>query len=993
MNKFIKKYAIITITYLFLFLGFTTLSTFIRIPSFAEVGKNEESEGPVEVTPYKGNDTDQMSYTNYLAKYSTHQATANQTFFAKDVIQNLDVISAENSFGYGNDVIKLENKQTAIFNLNVEKAGLYNIYVDYYFADTSINDAEASMKIRGEYPYYEARQVLFKAEWKPTTNDFTKDRYGNEIVPSSTKVLKWYKYDNGQGVLSDGSRLYSTTLKGYFESGQNSFELSMLNGNLYIGKITLTKDKELVPFSDYIKDYSSVKKIKAYQIVEPELITTKSDAAIRIASDANPKSTPYSTKYKKLNNLAMASWNKGNQSVTWEFTIKEAGLYNLAFKYIQSDLVDLPVSRTIAIDGEVPYEELNNYHFKYAKKWKNHKLQANGDLLYVYLEPGTHTLTMTSNLIDYRHMIEEISRIMDEMSDVSLQIKALTNGQTDEYRDWEISKYIPNLKNDILRWADEIKAIINYGNQYAPKKGSSEFSNLELAIKKLNKLSKNVDQIPNKMSQFTDGDSSVSQYLGNVMLKLYTTPLGLEKIFIGGAGKALPKANANIFQKIWESIKKFFISFFNDGYNSSKAKKGELEVWVRRSRQYIEVMQKMADEEGIKVKFSIMPDENKLVLANASGDLPDVAMGINNWIPYDLALRGITTDLRGYDGYEELVSKMTPGAIIPYVFEEGVYGLPESQDFWVLFYRSDILSELGISIPRTWDDVLGILPKLQRYGLNFYEPISLYTGLRPFVATLPFFYQWGGSLYADDGMTTTLSNEQNIKALKFMTDLFTIYNLDKEVTNFYNYFRYGTLPIGIANTGTYLQLLVAAPEIKGNWNIALHPGYQNEDGTVSHYACTGSQGITMFKSSNKKEQAWDFIKWWMSTETQEKYISTLYSMYGEEYLWFTANNEAFMSLPISTEHKELILEQWEYAIEVSRIPAAYVIEQTISDAFSQVVFNGENVRVALDKAVITSNREIARKMEEFGYMKDGKKVKDYLVPTIYNIKEWLKGNE
>lgn len=116
-------------------------------------------------------------------------------------------------------------------------------------------------------------------------------------------------------------------------------------------------------------------------------------------------------------------------------------------------------------------------------------------------------------------------------------------------------------------------------------------------------------------------------------------------------------------------------------------------------------------------------------------------------------------------------------------------------------------------------------------------------------------------------------------------------------------------------------------------------------------------------------------------------------MYGEEYLWFTANNEAFMSLPISTEHKELILQQWEYSIEVSRIPAAYVIEQSISDAFSQVVFNGENVRVALDKAVITSNREIARKMEEFGYMKDGKKVKDYLVPTIYNIKDWLKGSK
>lgn len=990
MNKLIKKYTMILIISSFLFLSFTTLSKYIKFPSFNVSASEEENE---EIITYQGNDTELLSYTDYLAKYSTKESTANQEFLAKETISNLDIISKENSFDYGTEIIKLENKQTASFKLNVNEAGLYNIYIDYYFADASINDAEATMKINGETPYYEANQILFKADWTPVTNDFSLDRYGNEIVPSSNKVLKWYKYSDGKGILSDGSRLYSTTLKGYFEKGENSFELNMLSGNLYIGKITLAADVNLKTYSEYISNYQNEKKIKTLKIVEPEKITYKSDASIRVAADNSPSSTPYNTKYKKLNSLSMSSWNKGNQSVTWEFEVKEAGLYNLAFKYIQSDLVNLPVSRTIMIDGSVPYEELNNYHFNYAKKWTNHKLKTNGKLLYVYLEPGKHTLTMTSNLIDYRYMIEEISRIMNEMSDISLQIKALTNGQTDEYRDWEISKYIPTLKDDLLRWCDEIEDIINYGNKLATKNNSSEFSNLELAIKKLKKLAKNADQIPNKMTQFTDGDSSVSQYLGNVMLKMYTSPLGLEKIYLGGSGKSLPKANANIFQKAWETIKKFFISFFSDGYNSSKAEDGELEVWVRRSRQYIEVMQKMADEEGIKVKFSIMPDQNKLVLANASGDLPDVAMGIDNWIPYDLALRGITVDLRGYDGYEEIVSKMTDGAIIPYVFEEGVYGLPESQDFWVLFYRSDILEELNIDVPSTWDDVLGILPKLQRYGLNFYEPISLYTGLRPFVATLPFFYQWGGSLYADDGMSTTLSSEQNIKALKFMTDLFTIYNLDKEVTNFYNYFRYGTLPIGIANTGTYLQLLVAAPEIKGNWNIALHPGYENEDGTVSHYACTGSQGITMFKSSDKKEAAWDFIKWWMSTETQEKYISTLYSMYGDEYLWFSANNEAFMSLPISTEHKELILEQWEYAIEVSRIPAAYVIEQSISDAFSQVVFNGENVRVALDKAVITSNREIERKMEEFGYMKDGQKVKDYLVPTIYNIKEWLKGSK
>jgi ABC-type glycerol-3-phosphate transport system substrate-binding protein len=318
-----------------------------------------------------------------------------------------------------------------------------------------------------------------------------------------------------------------------------------------------------------------------------------------------------------------------------------------------------------------------------------------------------------------------------------------------------------------------------------------------------------------------------------------------------------------------------------------------------------------------------------------------------------------------------------------------MYGIPETQDFWVLFYRSDITDKLGIAIPNTWDDVVGILPQLQRLGLNFYEPLSSYTGLKPFVATLPFLYQFGGSLYSEDGMTTTLSSEANIKALKFMTDLFTIYNVPQEVTNFYNYFRYGTLPIGIANSATYLQLLVAAPEIKGNWDLALHPGYEDASGNVYHYATTGSQGITMFNHSKKQQQAFDFIKWWMSTDVQKEFILNLQSMYGEEYMWFTANNEAFDALPIPTSHKELIKEQWSWAMEASRIPAAYMVERSISDAFSKIVFNGENTRIALDDAVIDANREIARKMEEFGYMKNGVKIKDYIVPTIYNIDQWL----
>ena len=93
------------------------------------------------------------------------------------------------------------------------------------------------------------------------------------------------------------------------------------------------------------------------------------------------------------------------------------------------------------------------------------------------------------------------------------------------------------------------------------------------------------------------------------------------------------------------------------------------------------------------------------------------------------------------------------------------------------------------------------------------------------------------------------------------------------------------------------------------------------------------------------------------------------------------------------QHKEIILEQWKYAIEAPRIPGSYMVEREISNAWTNIVFNGENPRQALDEAVRIANREILYKMSEFDYVVDGISIKDYLVPTLENIYLWLKEDE
>jgi ABC-type glycerol-3-phosphate transport system substrate-binding protein len=588
---------------------------------------------------------------------------------------------------------------------------------------------------------------------------------------------------------------------------------------------------------------------------------------------------------------------------------------------------------------------------------------------------------------------------MNEINELSLEIKKLTGNTSDRYRTWDLEDFIPDISEKFARWDAILNEVVNKLSLYSHQSNPGMLTNIKLAIDQLNDLSEDIDDIPNKMVLLADGSSSASQFLGATVQTFLENGLDFEAMYLSDS-EDLPNPKAGFFKRNWESIKRFFLSFTAEDYAVTDVPEGVIEVWVNHPRQYIEIMQTMIDNDftrnsNIEVQLSIMPDENKLILANSTNYSPDVALGVNHWIPYEFAIRGASIDLRQFGAdYEELISHFSPGVMIPYAFEEGVYGIPETQNFWVTFYRTDIFESLNIPVPETWEEVIEILPELQRYGMNYYEPLALFKGFKPFVATIPFIYQFGGNLFAEDGMTTIINSEETLDGIKLMSELFTIYNLPKEIPNFYNHFRYGTLPIGISDLSTYLQLTIAAPELAGKWDIALHPGVLNEEtGEVVRWAASGAQSSMILSNSKLQKESFEFLKWWMSTDVQATFAERLQTTYGTAYLWNTANLDAFDSLPLPTAHKEVIKEQWKYAMEASRIPGAYMVEREISNAWNTIVFDDANPRVTLDEAVKTANREILYKMEEFGYVQDGVKVKDYNVPTIYNIDYWLKGTD
>lgn len=970
---------------LILLLG--TSPAFVRAEersSIDQTGKIQQQEDAIEAR-----------YHTVLEKWvkeGVKNASNFEAFVSPSKFINVDkkyLLSSEKSKGYGEQVFYWNKKSSPlIVEITVPRDGLYELSFEYYPLSNDVIPIEGSILINNEFQYYESRRIVFPTKWKNAKDEFDKDRFGNEIVPKQEPISEWSKI-----TAQDASHLQPESLKFYLKEGKNEITLSHLRGEMLIGKVYIHSPAKIPTYKEY-REKSPDGGIATKLIInEAEKNYTKNSSYIRPIATVDASVVPNDPKYLLLNTLGGESWDESGQRINWQVTVEENGYYQLTFKVLQNKTTGGTVFRNLYIDGEIPFLEAKHIPFPFSKKWTNVTIaDENGEPYLFYLTKGSHEISLEADASPLDRTINNTNNVIKDMQDLALSIKKLTGNQTDKSREWNIKEFFPNIQERFAGWIRQLEEEINYLSVLYKGDESKDIASLNLAVKKLKTLSEKPNEIPNRLTELTEGSSSVAQLLGNLLLELPKQPLLIDRFYVHGEN-VIPEAGVSFWKSSWFNIKRFVYSFTAGNFSVDQTDKDTLEVWVNRPRQYVELIQNLADqtftkETGIQVKFSVMPDEGKLILASAANNQPDVAIGVSNWLPYELAIRGAVIDLHQFPDFESFSKHFSPGAFLPLMIDDSVYAIPETQDFFVQFYRKDILGELNVPVPDTWDEVVQILPELQRFGMNYYTPIAGATGFKPFHTTVPYIYQFNGKLYSDDGMRTAINEENALEAIQFMTDLNTIYSLPMQVPNFYNHFRYGTLPIGISSFTTYVQLTSAAPEIAGWWDIAPHPGMKQPDGTVARWATGSAQSAMIFKGTKAPEKSWEFLKWWMSTETQTEFAYNLQLLYGPEYMWNTANLDAFKKLPWPEEHKKTILAQWEYLKEVPKTPGSYMLEREISNIWNKIVFDGVNTREAIDDSVITINREITRKMEEFGYMKNGKIVRPYHIPTIEQVKEW-----
>ena len=677
---------------------------------------------PVE---YEGS---MFSKTNYIAARNSYEKNGYKPtegikieLGIKDVIiPGNETIKADSNIGNVKEPVLIweENCEWVEWQVDIPKNGLYEIAVEYFPLSGTGVDIIRELMINGEVPFVEAHNIVFHRLWKDKSKPEV-NNIGDEIRPRQEEVPIWRVVD-----IQDSGGLYSEPLRFYFEKGINRIRMVYLDQPIAI-KHVIVKSPTIIPkYEKVISQYmsSSYKNaMKSIKFQAEDDILYKTDPTIRLESNGDPLCEPRSITNVQLNVIGGDRWRTGNQSITWKFNVLEDGLYKVAFRLGQWWGEGLPSYRQIAIDGKIPYEEMKEYKFEFDSGWHSEELKNPSNEPYLfYLAKGEHEFTMTAIMGPIGEIIQSLTSDIEIISELLLQVVMITGENPDVNYEYDLELKIPNLLENLQYVSDSLQNKVNMLKSVSNKR--LPITNNLLSIKeKIDVMKSNPSLIPLNLSYANGAIETIGSWIDT----LKKQELILDYVQIMNPEEKVINKKSNVFQRGYTMLMNFIASFYKD-YNSvggsfSKdddvAKYKTIDVWVGMGREWAQLLKEIADTDftpktGICVNINVLPtsqlntgNTSALMLSIISGKAPDVALGVSSDTPVEFAIRSAVKDLTEFEDFSMVYKRFLPGIMIPFQYQGGCFALPQSMGFNVLFYRKDIMNQLGLSIPDTWEEV------------------------------------------------------------------------------------------------------------------------------------------------------------------------------------------------------------------------------------------------------------------------------------------------
>lgn len=872
----------------------------------------------------------------------------------------------------GREALLLEGEEGSVtWTFTVQEAGRYALETTYYALEGVGNIPEYELRIDGEVPFTEAQQLQLTRLYRDTASVFAQDDMGNDLRPSQEEIHTWQTSDfydvNGY---VNGSYLFA------LDAGEHTLTLTAIREPVAIASLRFHNAPEAPTYEDYSAAHAALAKAADTVIetitVEAEHTLYKTSTQLYPISDrSDPMTSPSDPIAKKLNTIGGDNWATADQAITWSFEVPEDGFYKITFRYRQNYLRGMLVYRSVKIDGEMPFRELAQVEFPYGVSWQSATLGGEETPYAIYLTKGTHTLTMTPTTGDMAPLMARVDSVVNDLNTLYRRIIMITSTTPDLYRDYFLQEAIPGLTETMTMLAAELRSVDAQVEAMTGYSGTEAAALVRLA-EQLESFVARPGTIPSRLSSFRDNIVSISTWVQLISKQ----SLQLDLFYVTALENDVPRTSSNFLENLTYQAESLIGSFTTDYETIGNAGEGDtvIDVWISAGRDQAEVLKELIDayftpETGIGVNLSIV--QTGLMQAVMADAGPDVTIMLGRGDPVNYALRGAVLPLEDFEGFDELVAEYMPGAMEPFYWNGHCWGLPNTQNFYVMFYRTDVFEELGLTVPNTWDELLLVAETLQRNNMNIglpytsldaYQSVSTGVGGSTLFPTL--LLQSGVGLYTEDRLTTTLDTPAALTAFKLWTSLYTQYGFPLYKDDF-NRFRSGEMPVVITGYTFYSQLKTAAPEIRNLWAMALIPGTEGEDGTINRAtAASGTAGLIL-ANTEEPDASWAFLRWWNSAETQVAYGQQIENVLGAAGRYNPANVTAMEGLRWSGEELEIILEQWSYVQELPELPGSYYVSRNIDNAFKEVYNDKANPRETLNYWTRQINEELERKRNEF----------------------------
>ena len=844
---------------------------------------------------------------------------------------------------------------SASFTFNVPKTAKYNLKFDYAGLEGSSLDIELSVLIDGKLLWDDLSDIELQRWWKNSSDEWLTDRDGNQVTSEQVEAFAFreqYAYDKS-GIERD-YYLFALT------EGTHTVTLSAKQEPFALKSLTFTAVSGTKNYSEAAEAYEGLPNYEGEDIViQGEDAFEKSSHTLTAQSDTLSSAVvPSSYSKNVINYIGSTNWSTFGQTIKWEAEIEQDGLYDIGFHYKQAGVVNGSVYRSLKIDGEYPFEEARDIQFEYDTKWAYKKLtDENGNSCPIYLTKGSHTIELTVSLGVMSEYFSRLKDIVEIIGNDYLSISMITGETPDTNRDYDLFVQIPNLEKDFTEVVEGLSSLAEDMSVMSPKSSSQYMTTIKGTTRILNQM------METKYLAHTYKSDLYTQYcnLSSLLYEMLDMPLSIDEIRLTKPGGEEPKYTSFARQLKYSAAQ--FLYTFSSDYDGAVTDKSEksLKIWTTWGRDQTQVLNTLISESftpktGIEVNVQITAAT--VIQGMLTDNAPDLALGVGRSEPVNYALRGAVYDLSSFDDFEEVLTRFNEGAEEPYRYNGGCYALPDTQAFSVMFYRMDIFERLGLDVPETWDDFIEATSVIQRNNMNVYLPDPASLGIYPSLMM-----QSGVDIYNTERNRNMLDSDAAISVFTKWTDLYTKYKVPV-TSDFYNRFRIGVTPLGIAPYTTYTTLKEMAQDIEGRWKLALIPGTETDNG-VSHISSGSGTGCIILNDSNNKDEAWEFLKWWTSADTQYRYSKNVESLLGTVGRIATSNKEALKKYSWDSDDLEIILEQWNYVEEIPEVPGSYYLQRSVEQAF-YAVKNGKSTPCdALIYWSNVANEEITRKIKEY----------------------------